>query len=130
MRNGEDGRDAPALGVARTPHKVPLLADTSRQRALDYFVEGGAAPLLLKSNAISTVHRSVPLDLVLVPVMEGGRVVGLSIHAGLWTSAALASPPHEVPVLRTRLAALQPSSVSTRAAYRQGADPCADRAAA
>ena len=103
----EDGRDAPALGVARTPHKVPLLADTSRQRALDYFVEGGAAPLLLKSNAISTVHRSVPLDLVLVPVMEGGRVVGLSIHAGLWTSAALASPPHEVPVLRTRLAALQ-----------------------
>ncbi len=67
----EDGRDAPALGVARTPHKVPLLADTSRQRALDYFVEGGAAPLLLKSNAISTVHRSVPLDLVLVPVMEG-----------------------------------------------------------
>ena len=103
----EDGRDAPALGVARTPHKVPLLAETSRQRALDYFAEGGAAPLLLKSNAISTVHRAVPLDLVLVPVMEGGRVVGLSIHAGLWTSAALASPPHEVPVLRTRLAALQ-----------------------
>ncbi|GAM00357.1 putative NAD-specific glutamate dehydrogenase [Sphingomonas parapaucimobilis NBRC 15100] len=103
----EDGRDAPALGVARTPHKVPLLAETSRQRALDYFVKGGAAPLLLKSNAISTVHRSVPLDLVLVPVIEGGRVVGLSIHAGLWTSAALGSPPHEVPVLRTRLAALQ-----------------------
>ncbi|MDZ7894605.1 MAG: hypothetical protein U5M50_06345 [Sphingobium sp.] len=39
------------------------------------------APLLLKSNLISTVHRAVPLDLVVVPVMEDGKLTGLSIHA-------------------------------------------------
>ncbi|MCQ3986261.1 NAD-glutamate dehydrogenase, partial [Klebsiella pneumoniae] len=31
----------------------------------------------------------------------------LSIHAGLWTSAALGRPAAEIPVLRTRLSALQ-----------------------
>src|SRR3546814_3406500 len=31
----------------------------------------------------------------------------LSIHAGLWTSAALNAPPQNVPVLRTRLTALE-----------------------
>ena len=64
-------------------------------------------PLLVKSNVISPVHRAVPLDLVIVPVLTGDKVTGLSIHSGLWTSAALAAPPSEVPVLRQRLAALQ-----------------------
>ena len=53
------------------------------------------------------MHRRVPVDLLLVPVLEGGKVAGVSIHAGLWTSAALAAPPDQVPVLRTRLAALE-----------------------
>mgnify|MGYP003336163629 CR=1 FL=1 len=34
-----------------------------------------------------------------MPVRAGHSVTGLSIHAGLWTSAALATPPAEVPVL-------------------------------
>jgi hypothetical protein len=51
--------------------------------------KGGEAPLLLKSNSISTVHRRVPLDIVVVPILTGAEVTGLSIHAGLWTSAAL-----------------------------------------
>ena len=38
---------------------------------------------------------------------EGDRVTGLSIHAGLWTSAALNARPRDVPVLRRRLAALE-----------------------
>ena len=94
------------LGIARQAHATPILADVSRELALAWF-ERHEAPLLLKSSLISTVHRAVPLDLVVVPVREGGRVAGLSIHAGLWTSAALAAGPREVPVLRARLAALQ-----------------------
>ncbi|WP_448658394.1 NAD-glutamate dehydrogenase [Sphingomonas sp. CJ99] len=95
------------LGIARGVLDVPLLADASRRRAVEWFEAGGKPPLLLKSNCISPVHRRVPLDLVLVPVMDGGRVSGLSIHAGLWTSAALSAAPDAVPVLRRAMAGLQ-----------------------
>ncbi len=53
----------------------------------------------------------MPLDLFIVPIRERvgdtakhkGKVVALSIHAGVWTSAALATPPGEVPVIRKTL---------------------------
>ncbi|MEZ0242533.1 MAG: hypothetical protein ACAH11_04115, partial [Sphingomonas sp.] len=49
----------------------------------------------------------MPLDIVVVPILTGAEVTGLSIHAGLWTSAALFSPPEEVPLLRARLKGLE-----------------------
>ena len=100
------GKSEAPLGIARHRHAVPILAEASRALAVQWFEKGGEAPLLLKSNQISGVHRHVPLDLALVPVREGKKIVGLSIHAGLWTSAALSTPPEDVPVLRARLAAL------------------------
>lgn len=102
-----DGSTDQRLGIARNPQTAPMLAQGSRERALAWFENGGEAPLLLKSNLISTVHRNVPFDLVLVPIVEKGKIAGLSIHAGLWTSAALNAPPRDVPVLRARLAALE-----------------------
>src|SRR5207237_1529597 len=51
----------------------------------------------------ATVHRRVPLDLVVVPMNAGDTVTGIGVHAGLWTSEALRVPPEEVPVLRGRL---------------------------
>ncbi|MDN4631956.1 NAD-glutamate dehydrogenase [Sphingomonas sp. PsM26] len=96
-----------ALGIARNPQPVPILAEASRRLAMQWFEDGGEAPLLLKSNLISGVHRHVPLDLALVPLRDGVRVAGLSIHAGLWTSAALLAAPEDVPVLRARLAELE-----------------------
>ncbi|HSI19847.1 MAG TPA: NAD-glutamate dehydrogenase domain-containing protein [Sphingomonas sp.] len=98
---------ADKLGIARHRHDVPILAEASRKLAIEWFAKGGEAPLLLKSNLIATVHRHVPLDLVLVPIRAGKKVVGLSIHAGLWTSSALSAAPQDVPVLRARLAALE-----------------------
>jgi glutamate dehydrogenase len=104
-----DGRADAAvpLGIARHAHEVPILAERSRRLALDWFAAGNAAPLLLKSSLISPVHRRAPLDLVIVPLLSAGRATGLSIHAGLWTSAALNAPPRSVPVLRARLAAFE-----------------------
>src|SRR3546814_8599125 len=64
------------------------------------------APLLIKSNRLSSVHRRVLLDLVVVPELKGKKVERLSIHAGLWTSQALSTPPAKVPVLRAQLEAL------------------------
>lgn len=96
-----------ASGICRETLDAPILAESSRQLAVDWFADGGQAPLLLKSNVISTVHRRAPLDLVLAPLRDGPTITGLSIHAGLWTSAALHAGPEEVPVLRSRIAALE-----------------------
>jgi len=71
--------------------------------AMRYFEKGGDVPLLAKAERKSTVHRRVPLDLVVVPVREGGKITGIGVHAGLWTSEALTWPVEDVPVLSRRL---------------------------
>jgi len=71
--------------------------------AMRYFEKGGQVPLMAKAERKSTVHRRVPLDLVVVPILEKKKVVGIGVHAGLWTSEALRVPPEDVPVLRERL---------------------------
>src|SRR5689334_8876486 len=71
--------------------------------AMRYLEQGGQVPLMAKAERKSTVHRRVPLDLVVVPLEQGGKVVGIGVHAGLWTSEALRVPPEDVPVLRQRL---------------------------
>jgi glutamate dehydrogenase len=58
---------------------------------------------MAKAERRSTVHRRVPLDLVVVPFKQDDKIVGIGVHAGLWTSEALRVPPEEVPVLRERL---------------------------
>jgi glutamate dehydrogenase len=71
--------------------------------AMRYFEKGGEIPLMAKAERKATVHRRVPLDLVVVPIVEGEKVRGIGVHAGLWTSEALRVPPEQVPVLRARL---------------------------
>jgi glutamate dehydrogenase len=71
--------------------------------AIRYFERGGAVPLMAKAERKSTVHRRVPLDLIVVPIREGGKITGIGVHAGLWTSQSLIQPTEEVPVLRRRL---------------------------
>jgi glutamate dehydrogenase len=75
--------------------------------AMRYFEEGGSVPLLAKAERRASVHRRVPLDLVVVPVRENGAVTGIGVHAGLWTSEALTAPVEEVPLLRARLQQLE-----------------------
>lgn len=74
--------------------------------AMRYFEAGGEVPLMAKAERKSTVHRRVPLDLVVVPIREKGKVTGIGVHAGLWTSQALGWPVEEVPLLRKRLSQL------------------------
>ncbi|HEX8366785.1 MAG TPA: NAD-glutamate dehydrogenase domain-containing protein [Allosphingosinicella sp.] len=75
--------------------------------AMRYFERGGDEPLLAKADRKSTIHRRVPLDLIVLPVRENGEVVGIGVHAGLWTSEALNQPADQVPLLRRRLAELE-----------------------
>jgi glutamate dehydrogenase len=75
--------------------------------AIGYFEKGGQEPLIAKADLRSNVHRRVPLDLIVVPLRERGKIAGIGVHAGLWTSQALSAPIEEVPVLRRQLAALE-----------------------
>jgi len=101
-----DGSSDPGLGILRDDSER-LWSDAARAAAFRWFDEGGEAPLVVKSDRIATVHRRGPLDLLVVPVRDGGQITGLSITAGLWTSAALRAPSDKVPVLRTRLAQIE-----------------------
>jgi glutamate dehydrogenase len=100
-----DGQRSQRLGLSRVSD-LPILSDQSVVLAVKWFEEGGRSPLVLKANRVSSVHRHVQLDLVVVPQREGSKISGLSITAGLWTSAALATAPDRIPVLRTHLATL------------------------
>jgi glutamate dehydrogenase len=107
-----DGSEVEPLGICRST-EAPLLADASYDHAFAWFEragergsEAGRAPLVVKANRIARVHRRAPLDLFIVPVREEGRVVALSVHAGVWTSAALAAAPDRVPRMRSQLSEL------------------------
>ena len=104
-----DGSHTATLGICRRSARE-LLADTSYERAFAWFddpAKGARRELLvIKANRMALVHRRVPLDLFIVPVREAGQVVALSVHAGVWTSAALAALPTDVPVLRAQVDAL------------------------
>ncbi len=105
-----DGKVQDSLGISESSESQ-LLSPAALEAAFAWFDAqeksgGGHAPLLIKSNRLSAVHRRVLLDLVIVPEVKGKKVERLSIHAGLWTSAALSAPPAKVPVLRAQLEAL------------------------
>ncbi|HEY0959025.1 MAG TPA: NAD-glutamate dehydrogenase domain-containing protein [Novosphingobium sp.] len=99
-------RQEQPLGICRESADM-LLSATSFERAKDWFERKAGPPLLIvKTDAPSRVHRRVPLDLVLVPQFEKDRVAAIAVHAGIWTSAALAEAPAEIPGLRARMASL------------------------
>jgi glutamate dehydrogenase len=106
-----DGTRSEALGICRASEapccpmpptrapspgsNAPARAAGSRARAADR-----------QGQPHCAVHRRVPLDLFLVPVVDDGQVTALSVHAGVWTSAALAATPDRVPRMRSQLEAL------------------------
>src|SRR4051794_3973402 len=93
-----------ALGIFSIPG-MPT-DDAGPIMAMRHFEQGGEVPLMAKAERKSSVHRRVPLDLLVVPIREKGKITGIGVHAGLWTSQALTAPAEEVPVLRRRLEAL------------------------
>ncbi|MGD9810823.1 MAG: NAD-glutamate dehydrogenase [Sphingobium sp.] len=101
-----DGSMEKTLGICSLKNAEPLLAPPSIAAAFDWFEEGGRAPLIVKSNQASRVHRSSLIDLFIIPIREGKAIRSLSVHAGMWTSAALATPPDKVPMLRAALSSL------------------------
>jgi len=102
-----DGTARDPLGIFRNGDRG-LWDGAARAAAITHFASGGDAPLILKADEVATVHRRVPIDLIVLPVTgTDGTVEAVSVHAGLWTSAALRAPSDQVPMLRGRLAAIE-----------------------
>ena len=69
--------------------------------------EAGEELMITKANARSTVHRPAYMDLVAIKQRdEQGCVVGLHCFVGLFSSAAYSTPPRQIPLLRTKIAAV------------------------
>ncbi|HVQ07513.1 MAG TPA: NAD-glutamate dehydrogenase domain-containing protein [Allosphingosinicella sp.] len=108
----ERPNEAPSGGLGIMKLSDDPTDEGGSEGAIRYFEQGGQEPLIAKADLRSPVHRRVPLDLIVVPLREGGdgqegRITGIGVHAGLWTSQALTVPIEEVPVLRRQLAALE-----------------------
>ena len=101
-----DGAQGTALGICTLDEVEPLLASSTIDAAFEWFDEGGRVPLIIKSNRASKVHRTSLIDLIIIPVRQDRRIAALSIHAGMWTSGALATPPDRVPMLRSTFLSL------------------------
>jgi len=99
------GEPIEQLGIFRLPGEPT--DEGGCEGAIRYFEKGGEVPLMAKGDRKSPVHRRVPLDLAAVPVRENGKISGVGVYVGLWTSQALNAPVEEVPVLRRRLAELE-----------------------
>ncbi len=70
---------------------------------------------IIKTHRLSTVHRAVPLDAIMIKRFNSkGQVVGERLFVGLFTSMAYGRNAHEVPLLRAKLA---------RVMARSGLDP-------
>ena len=93
------------LGILKLPGEPT--DEGGSEGAIRYFEEGGAVPLIAKADRKSPVHRRVPLDLIVVPLKDKGRITGIGVHAGLWTSQALTAPVEEVPLVRRQLLELE-----------------------
>ncbi len=94
------------LDKANSAYETPVpLADISeglRERILS-----GRVVTVTKTNAEATVHRPVRMDYIGVKKVRAGAFVGESRFVGLFTSAALAAPVQETPILRRKLRLVQ-----------------------
>ena len=94
------GKVVKSRGILK--REMALWDRSAAEAAIDHLADESRTVLILKSDRISPVHRRVPLDVVMIKLPDGT----LSVHSGLWTSAALRTSANQVPVLRSRLTKL------------------------
>ena len=92
------GKMLKGLGILK--NRFDPWDEAATKAAIEHLSDDRRNVLILKADRDSPVHRRVPLDVVIVQRPD----CSLSVHIGLWTSAALRSPASAVPVLRERLA--------------------------
>jgi glutamate dehydrogenase len=104
--NGNEMPGAAGLGLLRDPaFKVWDDDGPAPSASLQRFLISPEPLLITKAGALSTVHRRVNADLIAVKTFDrDGRAVAETRFVGLFTSAALATSPRSVPLLRRKVA--------------------------
>ena len=94
-----------ALGILRRDETRLFEAGLGSGEAMARFARGADNILIVKTDRPSLVHRSGPMDCVIVKTYDtDGRVTGERRLAGLFTSAAYHAMVADVPLLRGRVA--------------------------
>jgi glutamate dehydrogenase len=93
-----------ALGILRRDEVRLFEAGLGGGEAMSRFARGANNILIVKTDRPSLVHRSGPMDCVIVKTYDAdGRVTGERRLVGLFTSAAYHATVHDVPLLRGRV---------------------------
>ena len=104
--NGGEGAAEPGLGLLRNgDFPVWSKVDPKTSSPMRHFLASPEPLLITKAGALSTVHRRVSPDLIAVKTFDrDGRPIAETRFLGLFTSAALATSPRSVPLLRRKVA--------------------------
>lgn len=113
VRGRNDDRLEPrpetGLGILRAgmrPPKAMTLTGSARKEA-----RSNNPLVITKANAISSVHRDVPLDYIGVKVFdEQGRPCAERRFLGLFTSVAYNKSPRDIPLLRLKVQSIMEKS--------------------
>jgi len=96
------------LGILRDPDRDVMETWVDFAGQPQQIRDSVASPTLInvnKANRRSTVHRPVHLDVLMVKAFDGqGKVTGIRMIVGLFTSAAYSRSPHAIPLLRRKVA--------------------------
>lgn len=92
------------LGLLRNP-KFAVWGEDALPAPVQSFLDSPEPLLVSKAGAVSTVHRHVNFDMISVKGYDRqGRAISETRFIGLFTSAALATSPRLVPLLRRKVA--------------------------
>lgn len=103
----KESKHPEALGILKT-HQVgrlqSLFEGINLGASTREFIFEEAPLLIIKTTKISTVHRGVPMDCIgLRRFDEKGKVVGIHLFVGLFTSVAYDSSARDIPLLRKKV---------------------------
>ena len=91
------------LGFLSKPRQNEFLTTDDLDYIQAAFDTSDAPVIISKSSIISTVHRRVPLDLVLIKQFDkNGKAIGLFILLGLFTSVTYSRSLRGIPFLRQK----------------------------
>jgi glutamate dehydrogenase len=113
---GADLAVVPNEGLGLLRHDDYLVFDGLRALTrvsgdVQAFLSGPQPVMVSKSNRRSPIHRPVLMDTILVKLFDaGGIVTGLRLLLGLFTLDSAHRLPHEVPILRQKIGAVQARS--------------------
>ena len=102
--------DDSGLGILRDP-AVQVFTGARNLTALPApvraFLEQPVPLMIAKATQRATVHRAEPMDVVGIKRLDAkGRVIAERRFVGLFTQSAYSQSPHEIPVIRRKIAAV------------------------